>query len=74
VREIGGDQALELCHELVGALRRQVEFEQLDRDEVLALRIVGAKHRPQGSRADLVKHSKRSEGVGRRIANSVSVQ
>jgi hypothetical protein len=41
---------------------------------VLARRIVGAEDGSQGSRADLMKHSKRSEGVGRRIAGSVSVQ
>ena len=44
---VGGDEALELGDELMGALGRQVEREQLDGDEPLALRIVRAKHRAQ---------------------------
>ena len=74
VRQIGGDQPLEFGDELMPALRRQVEFEQLDGDEPLARRIVRAKHRSQGSRTNLMKNSKRSEGVRRRSASSVSVQ
>jgi hypothetical protein len=36
MRELGADQALEFRDKLMGALRRQVEFEQLDGDEPLA--------------------------------------
>jgi hypothetical protein len=36
MRELGADQALEFRDKLMGALRRQVESEQLDGDEPLA--------------------------------------
>ena len=60
--------------ELMAAFRRQVQLEQLDRDEPLARRVVRPKHGPQGSRTDLMKNSIRSERVRRRSASSVSVQ
>jgi hypothetical protein len=72
--QLCGDETLELGYELVGALRRKVEFEEFDRDQALSRRIVSTIDRPQRSRADLMKNSKRSEGVGRCIASSVSVQ
>ena len=56
------------------ALGRQVEPEQLDGDEALALAIVRAKHRSQRPRTDLMKNTKRSERVGRRSAGSFRVQ
>jgi hypothetical protein len=58
----------------MAALGREIQFEQLDGDEALAGGIVRAKDRTQGSRTNLMKNSKRSEGVGRRSASSVSVQ
>ena len=74
MRQIGGDQALEFGDELMRPLRREIEFEEFHRDEPLARRIVGAKHRPQRARPDLMKNAKRSEGVRRGSASSVSVQ
>jgi hypothetical protein len=56
------------------ALRRQIEFEELDGDETLAGRIVCTKYRSQRSRTDLMKDPKTSERVRRRIASRVSVQ
>jgi hypothetical protein len=44
--ESGLDQPLELGNELVPALGRQVERDELDGDKALARGIVGAKDRP----------------------------
>ena len=74
VRQLGGDEALEPGHELMPALGRQVECEQLDGHQPLARRIVRAKHRPQRPRTNLMKNSKRSERVRRRSASSFGVQ
>jgi hypothetical protein len=74
MREVRGDEALEFCDELMRALRRHVEFEELDGDEPLQRRIVGSKNRTQCPRANLMKCAKRSEGVGGCVASSVSVQ
>jgi hypothetical protein len=45
MRQVGGHEALELGDELMDTLRRLVEFEELDGDEALARRVVGAKYR-----------------------------
>ena len=74
MRETGGNQTVEFRDELMRPLRREIEFEEFHRDESLACRIVGAKHRPQRARPDLMKNAKRSEGVRRGSASSVSVQ
>ena len=74
VAQIGGDQSLQLDDELVGTLGRKIDAKQLDRDETILFRLIGAKDRAKSSCADLVKHAKRSESVGRRIAGSVRVQ
>jgi hypothetical protein len=49
-------------------------MKHLHRDQTVELGLVGAIHRTEAARADLVKDPKRSEGVGRRSANSVGVQ
>src|SRR6185295_13612688 len=59
--ERGGDQPLELADELMHALRRQIEREQLDGDRDVARRIMGAKHRSQRPGTNLMKNTKRSE-------------
>jgi hypothetical protein len=74
MREVCGDETLEFCNELMRALRRQVQFEELDGDEPLQRRIVGSENRAQCPRANLMKCAKRSEGVGGCVASSVSVQ
>ena len=74
MRQIGGDQALERRDQLMDPLGRQIELEELDGDEPLVLRIVGAKHRSKSPRTDLMKNAKRSERVRRRSAGSFRVQ
>ncbi len=74
MREIGGDQPLELGDEPVHLFRRKVELEDLDGDEPLALRVERAKDRPQRPRPNLMKNSKRSERVWRRRAGGFRVQ
>ena len=59
------DQALEFANQLMGTLRRQVEAEDFDRDEAIALRFVRPKHRPQSTGTDLMKYSKWTERVWR---------
>ena len=41
--EVGGDQAFEFGDELMPTFGRQIEFEQLDGDRVLAGRVIGTK-------------------------------
>jgi hypothetical protein len=74
VGQVGGDEPFKLGDQLVRALRWEVEREQLDGDEPLAGRVVGAIDRPQRSRTNLMKNSEGSERVRGRIASSVSVQ
>ena len=72
--QIDVNQTLELGAELVHAFGRQIEREEFDRDKPLTLRVVRAIHRSEGSRADLMKNTKRSERVRRRSAGSFRVQ
>ena len=74
MRQIGGDQTFERRDELMDTLGRQIELEELDRDEPLAFRIVRPKHRSESPRTDLMKNTKRSERVWRRCAGSFRVQ
>ena len=74
VGKVRRDQVLELSHEPVRTLRREIEAEPFHRDELVLIGVVGAKDRAQGTRADLMKNAKRTEGVGRRNAGSVRGQ
>jgi hypothetical protein len=74
MREIGGDQLLELGDELVRFLRRQVEPEQFDRNETILFGLICAEHRAQRARTDLMEYTKRPESVGGRSAGCVRVQ
>src|SRR6185436_65358 len=74
VRQVGGDQSLELGDQLVSALGRKIDTKNFDGNEPILFRLVGAKDRAKSTGADLVKHAKRSESVGRRSAGSVRVQ
>ena len=68
VCEIGGDQTFELGDELVHALGGQVEAEELHRDELVLLWIVGSKDLAESARTNLMKHAERTERVRRRGA------
>jgi hypothetical protein len=72
--ELGGDQTFERPDEPVNPLRRQIEFEELDRNEPLAFRIVRPEHRSKSPRTDLMKNTKRSERIWRRCGGSFRVQ
>ena len=74
VRQVGGDQPLELGDEPMHALGRQIQTEQLDRDQPVVLGIVRAKHGSQCAGANLMKNTEGTEGVRRRSASSVRVQ
>ena len=74
MRHVGGNDVLELGDELMGALRRQIERKQLDRDKALALRVVPAEHRSQSPCTDLMKNTKGSERIWRRVAGRFRVQ
>ena len=74
VRQIGRDQLLELGDQAVRSLRRKIQTEPLDRDELLLLRIVRAKNWTEGARADLMENAKWTEGVRRRSTGGVGVQ
>jgi hypothetical protein len=74
MRQIRRDEAFEGRDELMDAFGRQIELEELDGDQTLAVRIVRSKYRSEGARADLMKNTKRSERVWRRCAGSFRVQ
>src|SRR5262247_2267126 len=74
MRQIGGDQTLELRDQAVGTFGRQVDAKNFDGNETILLWLVSAKHGAKSTSTDLVKHAKRSEGIGRRSAGSIRVQ
>jgi hypothetical protein len=74
VGQIGGNEALQAGDELVDALGRQVETEQLYRNELVLLGIVGSKDRAERTRANLMKNAERTERVRRRGTGSFRVQ
>ena len=74
VRQVRSDELLEFGDEPVHALGREIEPEELDRDEPVLLRFVRAKHRAERTRADLMENPKWTEGVRRRSAGSFRVQ
>jgi hypothetical protein len=74
VGQIGGNEALQAGDELVDALGRQVETEQLYRNELVLLGIVGSKDRAERTRANLMKNAERTERVRRRGTASFRVQ
>jgi len=66
MRQTGRDKPIELRREPVRLIGRQIELEQLDRDEPLAIGVVRAENGSERPGADLMKNAKRSKGVGRR--------
>lgn len=74
MRQRGSDERLELGNEAMHPVVRQVEPEQLHRDDSAALVVAGTKHRAQNACADLMKNTKRSEGVCGRGTGNVRVQ
>ena len=61
--QLGGNQLLEFCHELMDTLGGQVQSVQLDRNQTLAPRVISAKYRPKRACTNLMKNPKRSERV-----------
>jgi bacillithiol biosynthesis cysteine-adding enzyme BshC len=74
MREVGGNQRLELGHQLMDALRRQIQTKEFDGDQPRLLGLVRAEHGTQDACADLMKYSEWTESVRRRRADSVRVQ
>jgi hypothetical protein len=74
MRQLGSNEALEPRDELMYFFGREIQIEELHRDEALALRVVGAEHRSQRPRTNLMKNTKRSERVWWRSAGSFRVQ
>jgi hypothetical protein len=74
MRQLSRDQALELGHEPVQAIRRQIEPQDFDRDQPRPIGIVGTKDRTQRSGTNLMQDPERSERVRRRGAGSFRMQ
>ena len=74
MQEIGGNQLFEFRDELMHAFGREIQPEQFDGHEPIALRFVRAEYRTQGTGADLMKHAKWTEGIRGRSAGSFRVQ
>ena len=68
------DQPLEVGHELMDALWRQVESKMFDGNKPVPLRIECPKHRSQGAGANLMENPEWTEGFWRRVTRSVRVQ
>jgi hypothetical protein len=74
MREVGGNQRLQLAHEPVHALVWEIELEELDGNQLVLIRIVGTKNRTQCACSDLMKNAKRTERPRMRSAGSFRVQ
>ena len=74
VREIGGDQLLELRDELMNALGRHVQTKKFHRNESILVGIVRAKDGSQRSSSDLMEYAKWTERVRERRARNFRVQ
>jgi len=72
--EVRVDDSLELGDQLMHALGRQVELEQLDRDQPFPRCVVGPENGTERAGADLMKNTKRSERVRKRTTRSFGVQ
>ena len=68
------DQPFEFGDQLMDTLGRQVESEDFDGNQAIALRFVRAKHRTQSAGTDLMKYPKWTEGVWRGGAGNFRVQ
>jgi hypothetical protein len=58
----------------MGDVGRNVETEQLDRDQAPGVGLIGAKDGAEDARTDLVQDAERAESVRRRGAGCVRVQ
>ena len=74
VRQIGGDEALELGDELLHALRREVQGEQLDGHGPVAHGVVRPEYGAKSAGTNLMENTKRSERVRWCRARSFGVQ
>src|SRR6184192_1309989 len=74
MRESGGDDSLQLSDELMNAFRRQLEAEEFDRDEAIALGFVRAKDGSESPGADLMENAEWTEGVRGAGISSFRVQ
>jgi len=74
MRQVGGDQLLELGDELMNFVGSEIQTKQLDGNQPVFFGLVRTKYRAQSPRTDLMKYAKWSEGVRRRSTDSVRVQ
>ena len=72
--QVRRDQLTELRDENVRELRRQVEAKQLDRDKAARFRLVCSIDGAERAGANLMQHTKRPEGVGRRRTGYIRIQ
>jgi hypothetical protein len=70
----GVDQLFEFADQLMDTFGRQVEAEDFDRNQAIALRFVRTKHRTQSTGTDLMKYPKWTKGVWRGGAGNFRVQ
>ena len=70
----GLDQLLEFIDQLMDALGRQVEAEDFDGNQAVALWFIRTKHRTQSTGTDLMEDTKWTEGVWRAGAGNFRVQ
>ncbi|HEY7285999.1 MAG TPA: hypothetical protein VH497_11175 [Vicinamibacterales bacterium] len=60
--QFGGNQLFEFGNELVDAFGRQIQLEELDRNQAFAPRVISAEYRPKRACTNLMENPKRSEG------------
>jgi hypothetical protein len=74
VREIGGDELLELRDELMRALGRHVQTKKFHGNEAILVGFVRAKYGSERSGSNLMQYAKWSERVRERRARNFRVQ
>jgi hypothetical protein len=67
-------ELLEFSDQLVDTFGRQIQPEELDGHEPIAIGLIRTEYRTQRTRTDLMKHAKRTEGIGGRRAGNFRVQ
>jgi len=74
MRQLYGNQALEVGNKLMDTLGRQIEPEVFDGDEAIVLGIVRTKDRARCAGTNLMENPERTERIWRRSTRSVRVQ
>ena len=74
MRDLGGDQRLELSNDSVSSIGREIQAKELQGDKAVVFGVVRSENRSERSGSDWMQHAERTNGVRRRRADNVGVQ